>query len=243
MFGPGLPIHVRERILRRRLLSGGLVSACILAVMFVTIRWTPGPRPPQAGLRGPLVLLPDIDEFSDVEAEHPADAGGHPLPSALTAVDFEIEVETPVRAPDLPQPAEVDEARREVPPAEEEVVKPGPTVGKSKQVETVRPRTATSDDIVILKFVRPTYPPDALLLNNEGSVKLEFLVDLSGNVTEVTSHPDDGLMTSCVEAAERAIVQWRFKPLNNSGVIETFWVEHTFIFRLGRVTASDPQRF
>ena len=190
------------------------------------------------GLTGPLVLLSDIDEISDTDSEHPTDAGGHPLPSAIAAIV--IEEETPIRAPDLPRPTEVGDAPREIAPVEE--VKPGPAVGEKKQVETARPRTATSDDVVILKFVRPVYPADALLLRSEGAVELHFQVDLAGNVVGVTSFPEEGIMPSMVDAAEKAAAQWRFKPLKNQGVSEWFWVKLTFRFVNGNVTATSPSR-
>ena len=235
MFGPGIPLFERSRIYRRRFLAASGVALVLFILSAVTIRVDQAPPlPPRAGHPGRLVLLPEIDERKENVSELNQEAGGPPLPEALLAVDFELDLTH--EAPDIVEETKLGEDEREIPPIDEPVA--GPDQGTGQDALDAAVLSITSDEIVVLKFLKPPYPADARLLGVEGQVRVQALVGEDGRVREVQADPDDRLLPSCVEAAKQAALQWRFAPLFADGSARSFWVEIPFRFHLGRVSTG-----
>lgn len=89
----------------------------------------------------------------------------------------------------------------------------------------------TSRDVVIVRFVKPVYPPLSIAEGTEGVVEFRLHVTSRGRVARAW------LLSSQVDsrmeiAAERAILQWRFEPHRTEGVAVDFLVDQRIRFRL-----------
>lgn len=79
--------------------------------------------------------------------------------------------------------------------------------------------------------LRPTYPLQARMRGQEGSVMLEFVVDSNGwtrDITAVSAEPGNVF----VRAAVRAVERWRFKPGMRGGRAVSVRVWQRISFRL-----------
>ena len=88
-----------------------------------------------------------------------------------------------------------------------------------------------SEDLVIERLVRPTYPEDARQRNIEGRVAVVALVDTTGQVVRVD------LMNSSGEAlldhaATDAVWSCRFRPYQHQGRVQEVYAMFRFSFRI-----------
>lgn len=62
--------------------------------------------------------------------------------------------------------------------------------------------------------MNPIYPPEAKTKGIQGTVKLHVLILTDGSVKILEVAPGDPML---VPAAEKAVLQWRYKPLLFNG--------------------------
>lgn len=228
MFGPHLPIHERERTYARRLGAATPVALVLILLGGLVVERLPSrDLPRRAALEGPLQDAPYLEDPEKDPSPVELLAGGHPIPNALQVIEFELEAEGeefPDRTQEGTDTPELDAI---------DTPDPGPAEGPGEAPRDAVRLSLRSDRFAILKFEKPTYPVDAEVFGNEGEVLIHALVDREGNVVEVRAEPDEGLLPSCVEAAERATLRWRFTPLEEHGIPVPFWVAIPYSFRLG----------
>ncbi|MBD3348185.1 MAG: TonB family protein [Candidatus Eisenbacteria bacterium] len=97
----------------------------------------------------------------------------------------------------------------------------------------------TSRDVVYSRFVKPVYPPESIAAGTEGVVEFRVHVTEFGRVARVwvlSSEVDDRME----EAAERALMQWKFRPHVIDGEPTDFLVDVPVRFRLRATLVSDP---
>ncbi len=92
----------------------------------------------------------------------------------------------------------------------------------------------TSRDVVLVKFVKPVYPPQSIAAEREGVVRFRLHVSSRGRVLRawLLSSEVDGAMEV---AAKRAVLQWRFEPHAVGGMSVDFLVDQRIRFRLNDV--------
>ncbi len=225
MFGPGVSLFERERIYRRRLRTSGLVATLLLLTLSLTVRQSQPYFPPRAGYPGPMQLLPELDIVRDIISEKRTDAGGHPLEEAIEAVDMELTA----KAEDFPE--EKDGADQVDVDTREDAPRPGQGVGEQRAARDASIIPITSDQIVLLRFVKASYPLEARLMGIEGRFLVQALVGKDGTVLEAQV-ADAGVHRSLGTAAREAVLRWRFAPVKRSGTPVQFWVEIPFQFTL-----------
>lgn len=230
MFGPSLPIHVRGRIYRRRLAGAYVAAAILLGAALAFIHYEPHPyTPPEhAGYLGPPLIVTQIDEIREEVSERDLLAGGHPLPQTLEAV--EVELELTHEAEDLLVEEKPGDSEEELPEIEEP--RPGPRDLDAAADRDAAPLSIQSEDIVVLKFVKPPYPSDARLLGSEGVVTVTAAVGADGTVKSVVARTTGNVLPSCVAAARLATMKWRFAPRMLGSTPQPFEVRIPFRFSL-----------
>jgi len=82
---------------------------------------------------------------------------------------------------------------------------------------------------LLIKKVQPVYPPNALRMRAEGTVKLTATVSTTGNVTDVKAISGEALLT---QAAMDAVKQWKYKPYLLNGDPVEIKTEVTINFKL-----------
>ena len=83
----------------------------------------------------------------------------------------------------------------------------------------------------------PEYPHFALTVGIEGTVVLDVLVDIDGQVRDIeTVHSVPGLDS----AARTAVRQWRFYPATRAGTAVKVWTEVSIDFRLPAIQEGQP---
>jgi len=97
----------------------------------------------------------------------------------------------------------------------------------------------TSRDVVLLRFVKPVYPPQSIAEGTEGVVEFRVHVTERGRVARawILSSDVDGRMEL---AARRALQQWRFRPHLIEGTAVDFLVDQRIRFRLHDAMVTDP---
>jgi TonB family protein len=88
-----------------------------------------------------------------------------------------------------------------------------------------------SEELIIDRLVKPTYPPSLLEKNVEGKVTLQALVDTVGNVIEVQLINSTG-ETLFEKAAEEAVWLCRFRPYRAGGEASEVYAVFRFSFRI-----------
>jgi TonB family protein len=88
-----------------------------------------------------------------------------------------------------------------------------------------------SEELVIDRLVKPTYPPSLLEQNVEGKVTLQALVDTVGNVIEVQLVNSTG-EALFEKAAEEAVWLCRFRPYRAGGEASEVYAVFRFSFRI-----------
>jgi TonB family protein len=89
------------------------------------------------------------------------------------------------------------------------------------------------EDYVILKMVRPEYPPEALLNAEEGYVLVEAYIASDGTVNEAYVRSSYGPY-SFESSSLAAVKQFLFKPVVEGGRPVPFWVSFLVKFQLRR---------
>jgi protein TonB len=177
------------------------------------------------GYEGPMKLLPEITILDDSGAEAEVFAEER---HDMVARDVEVytEEEEPAVEDDHPlTPSESTE------PTEEPVTDEfhGEDVIRSYPAHAPVPYR---EDYVILRMVKPVYPPEAIELGLEGYVLVEVFVNEQGTVQEAYVRKVKGIEafeTSTVEAVR----QFVFKPVRDRGAPSSFWVSFVVRFELG----------
>jgi TonB family protein len=89
------------------------------------------------------------------------------------------------------------------------------------------------EDYVILKMVKPDYPPDAVANMQEGYVLVEAYIGVDGTVNDVYVRSAAGPQ-SFETATLTAVRQFLFKPVRVGGKPISFWVSFLVRFQLRR---------
>jgi len=205
------------------------VAAAVCAHLLMAVVLAPFkqqiPLVRRVGYEGPLQLLPEISvrrEAGDVETEQQARGAGSQgffqvVETRLVAADRSVETRQRLETNDY----------------EEEY---------GEELLSVLERSLpqpTSSDVVLLRFVKPVYPPRSIADGIEGVVNFRVHVTEMGRVARawvLSSEVDDRME----EAAERALMQWKFRPHLVGGVAVDFLVDQRIRFRLHDALASDP---
>lgn len=88
-----------------------------------------------------------------------------------------------------------------------------------------------SEELVIDRLVRPSYPAELLDRNVEGRVTLQALIDTTGRVRDVQVLASSGEF-QFEHAAESAVWQCRFRPYRQRGVPSEVYAVFRFAFRI-----------
>jgi TonB family protein len=86
------------------------------------------------------------------------------------------------------------------------------------------------EDYVILKMVKPDYPPEAIRQGLEGYVIVELYVGTDGTVAEAWVRSAYGIESFEVASLE-AVRQFLFKPITENGSPIPFWVSFLITFK------------
>jgi TonB family protein len=187
---------------RRRLLAIIPVVVVLLgALLWATRRMAPVDIFKFVGWRGELELMPEITIIPDVPAPEssPAETGKtaeEPVLLDLADAPGEFEANPP-RVQNEPSP--------QVSPAFDDISQ----VPSEKKPE--REAVSYSDKYVILRMVKPEYPPEELAQGIEGNVTVELLVDERGRVSTASVISALG-PRSFQDAALEAALQFEFQP-------------------------------
>jgi TonB family protein len=106
-----------------------------------------------------------------------------------------------------------------------------------RQLEQSLPQP-TSRDVIIVRLVKPAYPPTSIAAGIEGVVVFRLHVTKHGRVARawlLSSEVDE----DCEEAARRAVLQWRFRPHTVRGTGVDFLVDQRIRFRLHSVLEAE----
>ena len=88
---------------------------------------------------------------------------------------------------------------------------------------------------------RPEYPSASKRLEEEGSVKLKFLVGIDGKVVDSQIEKSSGFRR-LDEAARQGLLKCQFKPAIVGGVPQQSWASMTYTWRLETKTANSPNQ-
>lgn len=174
------------------------------------------------GWKGELELLPEITVIPELEsvAAEPAPRTG--VVNETVALDL-----TPR-----------GEVREEAPATIETPVKPRIAELAGEGTQPVRSLERTghrapsySETYVILKMVKPVYPPYERAQGIEGNVTVELLVDEQGMVAHANVLSTVGPV-SFEQAALDAVHQFLFEPPTENGRPTTYWVRFLIKFRI-----------
>jgi len=227
MFGPGIKLFERDRVYHIRLSRSGIISLLTLLTLGITIRSQQGSyMPPRAGYPGPMMMLAELEILRETISEREREAGGHPLEEAMEAVDMDVTAKTD----DFPEEIDGTDEREIAPPEDEP--RPGQGEGKHLASDDASILPITSDEIVLLRFVKATYPIEARLMGIEGRFLIEALIGAAGTVLEARAAQDD-VNETLVKAARNAVLKWRFAPILTQGKPSQFWVQIPFNFIIG----------
>lgn len=191
----------RERAYRRRLLVLFPLATAIALIILLGSDLVPFKSIEQhLGWRGPLRVLPEITIVPDEDRfENFTDDR---LLKAMTSVDLEA----------ITDAGPAEGSRRRIKTEEklthETVVEKGQNLIRSHPVHTDIPY---SEDYVIVRMVRPEYPPEELALGIEGEVMLEILVNTEGKVERAWVLSTVGPKSFEV-ASLKAVKEFLFEP-------------------------------
>ena len=83
----------------------------------------------------------------------------------------------------------------------------------------------------LIRLVKPDYPPQAKMVRAQGAVVLDAIISVDGNVERlsiVSGHP------LLIDAAIRAVQQWKYRPTLLNGVPVEVLTQITINFALGQ---------
>jgi len=221
----------RERAYRSRIRWAVLAAVVAhLALVFSFARMSQRiPLVRHIGYEGALRILPEISvrrPIGDTESELET-AVGFGAESFLRVIETRT-VENPIDADD-----EVEEASEDFEEAYGEEIR--------RQLEQSLPQP-TSRDVVVLRLVKPAYPPSSVGAGVEGVVVFRLHVTKHGRVARawlLSSEVDE----ACEDSARRAVLQWTFRPHVVRGTPVDFLVDQRIRFRLRDVLEGDAPGF
>jgi len=219
--------RLRERVYRSRLLVGAILAVAIH--LAVTISLAPLrqriPLVRYIGYEGALRILPEISiqrpvGVAETELETLFGLGSD---SFMRVIDTR-EVDNPIEE-DAPLQDDSGDFEEEY---GEEI---------RRQLEQSLPQP-TSRDVVVVRLVKPAYPPASVAAGVEGVVVFRLHVSKYGRVARawLLSSEVDG---DCEEAARRAVLQWKFRPHVAAGTAVEFLVDQRIRFRLNDVLEEE----
>ena len=108
-----------------------------------------------------------------------------------------------------------EEKKAETPKPQETVATTDDPVETTKTAESNSPVEVGSLAEYATKRVNPVYPSMARTIRQSGVVKVEFVIDEEGNVTEINNTSGPSMLQ---RAATDALKKWQFKPFLRDGV-------------------------
>lgn len=176
------------------------------------------------GYEGPMQLLPEITILDDtgLEAEIFAEER-HDMVAREVEV-YSEEEEPEIEDEDPLSPSESTEPTEE--PITDEILGRDPI-----RTYPSHAPVPYREDYVILKMVKPVYPPEAIELGLEGYVLVEVFINEQGTVQEAWVRKVKGI-ESFETATVEAVRQFRFKPVRDRGAPSSFWVSFLVRFEL-----------
>jgi protein TonB len=220
-----MDIAQRDALYRRRLaIIASIVIPALLLVAVGAVRNARRDASVQVGWKGDMELLPEITIEPEVPAQEAAPAPepeATPEPVALELAErSDFEVSPPVReAQSEPDPG---------PPEEVEVEARGAAPSEAARSS---PDISYSDTYVILRMVKPKYPPHEQAAGIEGNVTVELLVDEEGKVAQASVLGRVG-PRSFEDAALDAVRLFEFQPPVEDGQPTSMWIKFVIKFRM-----------
>jgi TonB family protein len=212
-----------ESSYRRRLAAILPVVVILLAsLVFITRRMAPIDIFKVVGWHGEMELMPEITVIPDVPAPDAAPAQSGRNPDQTVMLDLA----------EVPGDFDANPPRIESEPAE----KLAPAFDDLSKVPSIkepeRKAVSYSDKYVILRMVKPKYPPAELAAGIEGNVTVALLVDERGLVSDASVLAALGPV-SFQDAALEAAYQFEFQPpTDEHGRPTTMWVKFLIKFRV-----------
>jgi protein TonB len=212
----------RESSYRKRIvaiLPGVLLLMAIL--VFVTRHMGPDEIFRRVGLRGELQLMPEITIVPDVPSPDASPAPRPERAEETVALDLREVGDFDVNPPRVESRTEEQEAH-----AFDDADRV-PSVHSPDQREV-----SYSNAYVIVRMLKPKYPPEELKAGIEGNVTVALLVDERGRVADasvVSSMGPAAFRTSALEAAREFLFQ---PPTTEDGRPTTMWVKFLIKFRI-----------
>ena len=214
-----------------------IVSIALHAVAFFSlhdINLSPEPsRPAVIGYEGPLRVV-ELAPRDEVLRSQQDLARRRIQVGAIRATELLVQEPEPA-APRLVR-SEVNEPRPAPPQPEPEPEPAGPEeplvieLGEDWSPGSVP--EAFSDQFQVLHMVRPEYPVEAIERNQQGLVRLEVRVGISGRVLNVRILESPYGSRPLERAAVQSILDWEFRPFHVDDRIIPFTVIVPFRFRL-----------
>jgi protein TonB len=219
-----MDIQERDASYRRRL---AIVSAIVIVPTFVLIgviapRLVRRDSSKWVGWRGELELLPEITIEPDIVSPEAAPAPKPETAPANIALDLaqqsEFETTPPAQA----------EAPREQEP---DILDPEARGAALSEATRSHAPVSYSDAYVILRMVKPRYPPQEQAEGIEGNVTVELLVDEAGRVAEAYVVSLVGPKSFEISALD-AVRQFEFQPPVEDGRPTPMWIKFVIKFRM-----------
>jgi len=216
-------IWERDAIYRRRIaVVSTLVLVSLVIAVLVGQRFARREFPRYVGWKGEMELLPEIMIEPETVAPEAAPAPKPEKTPSSIALDVaersEFETAPPVEtaAPRVTPPDVLDlEARG---------------VALSEATRSRQP-VSYSDTYVILRMVKPKYPPREQAEGIEGNVTVELLVDESGRVAQASVLSLVG-PESFAQSALDAVQLFEFQPPIEDGRPSSMWIKFVIKFRM-----------
>lgn len=209
---------------RRRLAFILPLSLALLFLLLVgTDRLRIFERVFMVGYEGPMRLLPEISIIDEKDIQSDVNSTRR---DAMIAREIRLENEEPEDRRN-PEDFASERERSDLPPR---------FVERSEGFDLMRTYDSHAEvpyreDYVILKMVKPEYPPSALELGLDGYVMVEVYVDTQGRVAEAHVRSVYG-PPSFETSSLRAVRQFLFKPASENGEPVPFWVSFLIRFNL-----------
>ncbi|HEX5133412.1 MAG TPA: energy transducer TonB [Candidatus Krumholzibacteria bacterium] len=212
-------ISYRKRIA----LLAPIVLLILASLAYMSRRVTPREIYKYVGWHGELELLPEITIVPD-----------NPAPDAAPAPRQQQQQEETVALDVADAPGEFEANPPRIELNDENRISPTfDNFSDFPSVRTPEQRSVSySDKYVILKMVKPKYPPGPLAEGIEGNVSVELLVNEKGYVEHVAvlaALGPDEFQQAALEAAKQFIFQ---PPTDAEGRPTTIWVKFLVKFRV-----------
>ncbi len=205
---------------RRLLLSIPIGLIALLLILFSIERSKVVDRIFTVGYEGPPVFIPTITIIEEKGIE-----------SDVTMPELHHMVaQTVVLEDEKPEDEEAEEKSSE---SQEELDEPilDDQTGKAHlRSYKTRAEVPYREDYVILKMVKPEYPPEAIEKFLEGYVVVELFIDTDGTVAEAWVRSAYG-GTFFETASLVAVRQFLFRPIIENGEPIPFWVSFLITFK------------